>query len=71
MRIDPRGCPRDCAFHDHHRGQSDRDVEHPARGVPLRADATGAFTWTYRASAGDSVSVRFNVRGVKSEPIEP
>ena len=41
------------------------------RGVPLQTDATGAFTWSYRANAGDSVSVRFNVRGVKSEPIEP
>ena len=39
-------------------------------GTPLTTDSSGAFTWTYKASAGDSVSVRFNVRGVKSEPIK-
>lgn len=37
------------------------------RGESVRTDATGAFTWTYRGKRGDSITVRFNVRGVKTE----
>ena len=39
------------------------------KGTPLAVGTDGSFTWTYAAAKGDSVRVKFNVRGIKSDPI--
>lgn len=39
------------------------------RGIPLQVGADGTFAWTYIAGKGQQVRVKFNVRGVKSDPI--
>ena len=39
------------------------------KGTPGVVGADGSFTWTYTAAKGDSVRVKFNVRGIKSDPI--
>jgi len=37
------------------------------RGESVLTDANGAFVWSYQGVRGDTITVRFNVRGVKSE----
>jgi hypothetical protein len=39
------------------------------KGATLTVGTDGTFTWTYTAAKGDSVRVKFNVRGIKSDPI--
>ncbi|MGA1111911.1 MAG: putative Ig domain-containing protein, partial [Ilumatobacteraceae bacterium] len=39
------------------------------RGTQLQVAADGTFAWTYIAQKGQQIRVKFNVRGVKSDPI--
>jgi hypothetical protein len=39
------------------------------RGIPVQVAADGTFVWTYLKNKGDQIRVKFNVRGVKSDPI--
>jgi|GEM_PF-3167631 len=39
------------------------------KGIPVQVAADGSFVWTYQKDKGDRIRVRFNVRGVKSDPI--
>ena len=39
------------------------------RGIAAQVGSDGSFTWTYQAQKGQTVRVKFNVRGVKSDPI--
>lgn len=39
------------------------------RGTQLQVAADGTFAWTYIAQKGQQIRVKFNVRGVKSDPV--
>ena len=39
------------------------------KGDPLVVGPDGTFTWSQTVAGQDRVSVKFNVQGVKSEPI--
>lgn len=39
------------------------------KGAELVVGSNGAFVWRHSLNAGDTVSVKFNVRGVKSAPV--